>query len=85
MVSELKAVTYEVKLKELGLTTLEERRHQADKDPNRKGHGAKRYRYIVSVSEQCRKEYKEHSRSIKSACPASQTGSEKTFLFQQSC
>ena len=30
MVSGLKAVTYEEKLMELGLTTLEERRHQAD-------------------------------------------------------
>ena len=30
MVSGLKAGTYEEKLKELGLTTLEERRHQAD-------------------------------------------------------
>jgi ribonuclease P/MRP protein subunit RPP40 len=30
MASGLKAVTYEEKLKELGLTTLEERRHQAD-------------------------------------------------------
>ncbi len=30
MVSGLKAVTYEVKLKELGLTTLKERRHQTD-------------------------------------------------------
>ncbi len=30
MVSGLKASTYEEKLKELGLTTLEERRHQTD-------------------------------------------------------
>ncbi len=31
MVSGMKAGTYEEKLKELGLTTLEERHHQADK------------------------------------------------------
>jgi hypothetical protein len=30
MVSGMKAGTYEEKFKELGLTTLEERRHQAD-------------------------------------------------------
>ncbi len=43
------------------------------------------YRYMVSLSEQCGKEHTEHSRSAKPVGPASQTGSEKTFLFEQSC
>ncbi len=41
--------------------------------------------YMVSLSEQCGKEHTEHSRSAKPVGPASQTGSEKTFLFEQSC
>ncbi len=41
--------------------------------------------YMVSLSEQCGKEHTEHSRSAKPVGPASQTISEKTFLFEQSC
>ncbi len=40
--------------------------------------------YMVSLSEQRGKEHTEHSRSAKPVGPASQTGSEKTFLFEQS-
>ncbi len=86
MVSGLKAGTYEEKLKE-----LEERRHQADMS-----HMTQVYKILMekdmvksdtwfSLSEQCGKEHTEHSRSAKLADPARQTGSEKKFLFKQSC
>ena len=87
MVSGLKGAVYEERLKELGLTTLEERRHQADMLQT-----FKIVRGIDKVNSETwfqmaahAEGYQELRRTAQSKAETCQVGGKKELFLQQSC